>query len=98
MKAVQEKTTYNIAEFRANLSELLKRASAGEEIVIAKAGKPIVKLVAIELPKYRELGNLAHLVSDEQIEKAIKAVSYDPNEEYDYSEFYEDNLGFDIEG
>ena len=95
MSAIKEQTTYNIAEFRANLSELLKRASAGEEIIIAKAGKPIVKLGAIKTPKYRELGKLAHMFTDAEIEEAIKAVSYDPNEENDYAEFYEDNLGLD---
>ncbi len=31
----------NIAEAKAKLSELLDRALAGEEIVIARAGKPV---------------------------------------------------------
>lgn len=35
----------NVAEAKAKLSELLDRALAGEEVVIARAGKALVKLV-----------------------------------------------------
>jgi prevent-host-death family protein len=45
--------SYNVAEARAHFSELLDRAAAGEEIVIAKAGKPIVKLVPVKLEPRR---------------------------------------------
>ncbi len=38
----------NIHRAKAQLSELLERAARGEEIVIAKRGKPFVRLVAIE--------------------------------------------------
>lgn len=37
----------NIQEAKTNLSQLAKRALAGEEIIIAKAGKPILRLVPI---------------------------------------------------
>ena len=40
----------NIHEAKTHLSQLLSRAVLGEEIVIAKAGKPIVRLVPIEEP------------------------------------------------
>ena len=36
-----------IEEARNNLAELMARAASGEEIVIAQAGKPIVRLVPI---------------------------------------------------
>ena len=39
--------TVNIHEAKTHLSRLLARASAGEEIIIAKAGKPIAKLVPV---------------------------------------------------
>ena len=39
--------TVNIHEAKTHLSRLLARASAGEEIIIAKAGKPMAKLVPI---------------------------------------------------
>jgi len=41
-------TTVNIHEAKTHLSRLLVRAAAGEEIVIAKAGQPMAKLVAYE--------------------------------------------------
>lgn len=36
----------NIQEAKTHLSRLLEEAAAGEEIVIAKAGRPFVRLVA----------------------------------------------------
>jgi prevent-host-death family protein len=45
-----------IHEAKTHLSQLLRRVAAGEEIVIAKGGKPIARLVPIEGPKRRELG------------------------------------------
>lgn len=35
----------NVHEAKAHLSRLLTRISAGEEIVIAKSGKPVARLV-----------------------------------------------------
>ena len=40
----------NIHEAKTHLSRLVDRAAAGEEIVIAKAGKPMVRLVRYEAP------------------------------------------------
>jgi prevent-host-death family protein len=37
----------NIAQAKAQLSELVNRAVAGEEIVIARDNKPLVRLVSI---------------------------------------------------
>lgn len=37
----------NLYEAKSHLSELVARAAAGEEIVIAKAGKPMARLVPI---------------------------------------------------
>jgi len=37
--------TVNVQEAKTHLSRLLEEAAAGEEIVIAKAGKPYVRLV-----------------------------------------------------
>jgi prevent-host-death family protein len=41
-------TTVNIHEAKTNLSKLLEKALNGEEVVIARSGKPLVKLVPIE--------------------------------------------------
>lgn len=41
-------TTVNIFEAKTNLSKLIEKAENGEEVVIARAGKPVVKLTRIE--------------------------------------------------
>jgi len=51
--------TVNIHEAKTHLSRLVERAAAGEEIVIAKAGKPIARLVPLARPVPRRLGLLA---------------------------------------
>ncbi len=38
---------------KTQLSRLVERAATGEEIVIAKAGKPVARLVALEKPQRR---------------------------------------------
>jgi prevent-host-death family protein len=51
-------TTVNIHEAKTQLSKLLRRVQDGEEIVIAKAGKPIARLTAIvDHPARRLPGN-----------------------------------------
>lgn len=39
---------YNIHEAKTHLSALLEKAAGGEEFVIAKAGKPMVKVIPYE--------------------------------------------------
>jgi prevent-host-death family protein len=39
--------TANIHEAKTTLSKLIERAMAGEEVIIAKAGKPLVHLMPI---------------------------------------------------
>jgi len=46
-------TTINIHEAKTQLSRLLERAQAGEEIVIAKAGQPIARLTPCGPPERR---------------------------------------------
>ena len=43
--------SFNIADAKARLSELVKRAMAGEEVVIARDNKPLLRLVPIKPPK-----------------------------------------------
>ena len=51
-------TIVNMHEAKTQLSRLVEQAMAGEEIVIAKAGTPLVKLVPVngEQPDRRRLG------------------------------------------
>jgi prevent-host-death family protein len=52
--------TVNMHEAKTHLSRLVEEATAGEEIVIARAGKPLVRLVAVTATaEPRQLGALA---------------------------------------
>jgi prevent-host-death family protein len=42
---------FNLYEAKTSLSHLVDRAAAGEEIVIAKAGVPMAKLIPLSRPK-----------------------------------------------
>jgi len=44
-------TTVNIHEAKTNFSRLVAQVVAGEEVIIAKAGKPVAKLVPVDPPK-----------------------------------------------
>ena len=38
---------FNVHEAKTNLSRLLERVAQGEEIIIAKSGRPVAKLVRL---------------------------------------------------
>ena len=44
-----------IHEAKTNLSRLIRRVNEGEEIVITRSGKPVARLVGIEIPADRVL-------------------------------------------
>ena len=46
----------NVHEAKTHLSRLLLRVAGGEEIVIARAGKPVAKLVPIDPKPRRVIG------------------------------------------
>lgn len=50
-------TQFNVHAAKAHLSELIQKAILGEEVIIARDNKPMVKLVAIQPPKgQRKIG------------------------------------------
>ncbi len=49
-------STINLNEAKAHLSKLVDAALAGEEIIIAKAGKPVVRLTPVEERAPRQPG------------------------------------------
>jgi prevent-host-death family protein len=70
-------STYNVHEAKTHFSKLLERVLKGEEVVIAKAGKPVARILPIvnEVP-CRTPGNDAG--------KIIIAPNFDdPLEEFD---------------
>ncbi|MEZ5331488.1 MAG: type II toxin-antitoxin system Phd/YefM family antitoxin [Thermoanaerobaculia bacterium] len=50
-------TTVNVHEAKTHLSRLLERVEGGEEIIIARSGRPVARLTAIA-GKAREPGRL----------------------------------------
>jgi len=47
----------NVHEAKTHLSRLLERVERGEEIVVARAGKPVARLVPVEpVPRRRPIG------------------------------------------
>ncbi len=56
-------TIVNIGQAKANFSKLIARVCKGEEIVLAKAGKPVAKIVPFEIaPQRRVPGHAKGLV------------------------------------
>jgi prevent-host-death family protein len=53
----------NIHEAKTHLSRLIEKALTGEDIVIAKAGRPLVRLTVIPPKPTRELGAAAGLIA-----------------------------------
>ena len=50
----------NVSEAKAELSALIEAVQNGEEVILAKAGKPVAKITRYEgLAKPRQLGALA---------------------------------------
>ena len=54
-------TIVNIHEAKTQLSRLIERALAGESLVIAKAGKPLVRLVRLEAPEASQVRRLGFM-------------------------------------
>jgi len=54
--------TVNIHEAKTQLSKLIEEASKGEPFVIAKAGKPVVKVTALNAPTGAQIRRLGFLV------------------------------------
>jgi len=60
--------TVNIHDAKTNFSKLINAVSRGEEVVIAKAGKPLAKIIAyeekLEPRKGGQFKGLIHIADD----------------------------------
>jgi prevent-host-death family protein len=56
--------TINIHEAKTHLSRLVDQAAKGEPFVIAKAGKPLVKVMALDAPAAGEARRIGFLVGE----------------------------------
>jgi len=53
--------TVNIHEAKTHLSRLVERAANGESFIIAKSGKPLVKVVPLDAPPDKKPGRIGFM-------------------------------------
>ena len=53
--------TINIHEAKTHLSRLVEQAAKGESFIIAKAGKPLVKVMSLNAPTGKQVRRLGFL-------------------------------------
>ena len=66
--------TVNIHEAKTHLSELVAKAESGEEIIIARSGKPVARLSALASKKEkskRKPGFAKGLIPDSYVDKLL---------------------------
>ncbi len=73
--------TFNIHEVKTHLSKLVDRAANGEPFVIAKAGKPMVKVVPLDASTDRPKNRIGFLKGVYAIPDDIKAFGREEIEE-----------------
>lgn len=61
-EAVDTSSVVNVHDAKTNLSKLLARVEAGEEITIARAGTPVARLVPVRAKRFADIfGCMSHL-------------------------------------
>ena len=78
--------TVNIHEAKTHLSKLIAKAAEGEPFIIAKAGKPMVKVVAIDAPAKKKMRRIGFGSGQSKIPDDIKTMFKDEIEEMFYGE------------
>jgi len=66
----------NVADAKARLSELIAAVERGEEVIIARAGQPVVRLVPVQARTLR-LGALAGVVAASSLPNFAEPMSDD---------------------
>jgi len=61
--------TVNIHEAKTQLSRLVERASRGESFIIARAGKPLVRVTALDSPDANQIRRLGFLAGEISVPK-----------------------------
>ena len=78
----------NIHEAKTHLSKLIEKAANGEPFIIAKAGKPMVRVVAIDAPAPKKMRRIGFMMGqfkvpdgfDTMMQKEIEAMFYGSDE------------------
>ncbi len=84
----------NIHEAKTQLSKLLGKAAEGEAFIIAKAGKPLVKVVPYDAPKKRSrlggMRGLGHIDEKYMDPREFKAIAHEEIMEMFYGKNWKD--------
>ena len=59
--------TYNIHDAKTQLSRLVEQAAKGEPFIIAKAGKPMVKVIALNAPEPSQIKRFGFMAGQIQV-------------------------------
>jgi prevent-host-death family protein len=51
MRGFRTMTTINIYEAKTQLSKLVEQAASGEDVIIARGGKPVARLTRLQAPR-----------------------------------------------
>lgn len=62
--------TFNIHDAKTQLSRLVEQAAKGESFVIAKAGKPMVKVMALNAPESSQMKRIGFLAGQVTVPEA----------------------------
>ena len=73
--------TVNMHEAKTHLSKLVAKAAKGEPFVIARAGKPLVKVTAIEEPAPKAKRRLGFMEGQITVPDDFKAIGREEIEE-----------------
>ena len=76
--------TVNIHEAKTQLSRLIDQAAKGEPFIIAKAGKPMVKVTAIDAPEPAVIKRRGFLAGQITVPDDIKTMFQEEIEEMFY--------------
>lgn len=58
--------TYNMHEAKTHLSRLVAQAAGGEPFIIARSGKPVVKVMALDAPAIDAVKRVGFMVGEIQ--------------------------------
>ena len=70
----------SVHEAKTHLSRLLRQVESGEEVVIARAGKPVAKLVPVIPARRREMGFDRSLVIPDDFDAPYDDLTFEPIE------------------
>ena len=73
--------TYNIHEAKTQLSRLVEQAARGESFLIAKAGRPMVKVVALDTPDPSQIKRIGFMAGEIQVPDDFNTMGADEIEE-----------------